>query len=199
MKKRTAAILLSGLMLAACMTGCKEKKPSTTAVVDSAVNQTQAPEVTLPPGEKFEANKGENFLYEKAGLDINFVEVAMTSEEADNKGRYSYAFVFTAKNNSDAVRTITMLDEFAVSVDGVEKESIFSAFSAAHGASVYPDYTRYDTEMNPGDEFTGFVPFCIDSQDWSKMTIKYKPDSKNSNDYIVYNVDRSEVLDKTKK
>lgn len=199
MKKRTMALVLAGLMIMACTAGCDKKKSSTT-IVDSETKHTEAPVVTLAPGEKFKANKGENFTYEKAGLDINFVEMAMTSDEPDNKGRYSYAFVFKAKNNSDEIRTITMLDDFEVSVDGVEyKSDIFSAFSAAHGASAYPDYTRYDTEMNPGDEFTGFVPFCIDKNEWEKMTVTYKPDSKHSNDSIVYTVDKGEVLDKSKK
>lgn len=192
MNKRFTALMAAGLLTVACLTGCGEK--STTKVVDgNAPVVTEA--VTLAPGVEYTANKGEDYNYENLGLTINFSELALTSDSADAKGRYTYAMVFTAVNNGSETADIRMLDDFEVAVDGVKYEdSIFTALSAANGALAYPGSERYDARLEPGETISGFVPFGIDTTDWETLTVTYYPDRSRTNDTIVYTVNKSELV-----
>ncbi len=198
MKKRLTALAAAGLMAAACLTGCGNKNSSTTVLKSgNSSSDGQEPEVTLGPGVEYTAQKGEEFTYEKTGLDVNFTEISLTSDRQDSQGRYTYALVFTAKNNGTETTEVHMLDDFSISVDGKEYDSkIFSAISAANGALAYSGYLRYDAELEPGDSIEGFIPFSIDTIDWKELTVTYKPDRVNSNDTIVYTVERSELVNK---
>lgn len=198
MKKRFTLLAVAGFMTVACLTGCGNKNNST-KVIKSDTNYVtqQAPAVTLPPGEEFTAQKGEEFTYEKTGLDVIFTEISLTSDSQDSKGRYSYALLFKATNNGTAKTEVNMFDDFKISADGKEYDSkMFSAISAANGALAYPGCARYGAELEPGDSIEGFIPFSIDTIDWKTLTVTYKPDRVNSNDTIVYTVDRSELVNK---
>lgn len=200
MKKNIYALLLSGIMIAMCATGCGDK-PSSTVVVDEIPTKEAVTTKVIKPGVEFNASLGEDFTYDEAKLDIKFVEVSQTAADPDNKGRYSYALVFKAKNNNSETLNINMLDDFAVSIDGTRYggDELFSALSAANGAVRYQNYVRYDSELPAGEEMTGFVPFSIPVEKWEDMTITYKPYSDFSNDYIVYNVKKAEVINRTTK
>jgi len=193
MKNRFSALLAAGILAVACFTGCGEK--STTNVISNGTPaQTEAP---LPPGKEYTANKGEDYKYEDLGLKITFDELALTSDEPDSKGRYSYAMVFTAVNNGDKTVDVRMLDDFEISVDGKKYEdNIFTAVSAANGANAYKGGERYDARLEPGQTVSGFIPFAIDSIDWNELTVTYYPDRTKTNDTIIYTVNKSELINK---
>ncbi|WP_044975594.1 hypothetical protein [Ruminococcus sp. HUN007] len=193
MKNRFSALLAAGILAVACFTGCGEK--STTSVVNNGTPaQTEAP---LPPGKEYTANKGEDYSYEDLGLKVSFDELALTSDEPDSKGRYSYAMVFTAVNNGNQTVDVRMLDDFEISIDGRKYEdNIFTAVSAANGANAYNGNERYDAQLEPGQTVSGFIPFAIDTKDWKELTVTYYPDRTKTNDTIVYTVDSSELVNK---
>lgn len=194
MKKRLSVLALAGIMALACMTGCDSNKDSSVKVIEP---QTQKEETALPPGEEFKAVKGEDFVYEKMGLTVNFSEIALTSDYADNKGRYTYALVFSATNNGNETASIRVLDDFKISADGIDYDStMYTALSTANAAHAYSGYSAYDADLEPGQTITGYVPFGIDTTDWKTMTVTYRPATGKSNDTIVYTVDRSELVNK---
>ena len=173
MKNRFSALLAAGILAVACFTGCGEK--STTNVISNGTPaQTEAPL-----------------------LKITFDELALTSDEPDSKGRYSYAMVFTAVNNGDKTVDVRMLDDFEISVDGKKYEdNIFTAVSAANGANAYNGNERYDAQLEPGKTISGFIPFAIDTVDWNELTVTYYPDRTKTNDTIIYTVNKSELINK---
>lgn len=197
MNRKITALMAAALLSVSCLTGCGESKPKTKVIEAGGKISSSEPEVTLPAGVEYTANKGEEYNYENLGLKINFKELALTSDETDSKGKYSYAMVFTASNNGSGTADIRMLDDFCVAVDGVKYEdTIFTALSAANGLMAYPDFERYDTMLEPGQTITGFVPFGLDTMDWNELEITYYPDRSRTNDTIVYKVARSEVIEK---
>lgn len=198
MKKRLSVLAAAGLMAIACLTGCNGTQSGSTTVVDQGnIPLREDVAVTLAPGVEYTASKGEDFVYENNGLKVNFNELALTSDSADSKGRYTYAVVFTATNNGSETVPVRMLDDFKIAADGVEYDStMYTALSAANGALAYEGYARYDADLEPGQSITGFVPFSIDTVDWKTMTVTYIPALNKSNDTIVYTVDRSELINK---
>ena len=194
MKNRFSALLAAGILAVACLTGCGEKSTTNVISTDRTPAQTEAP---LPPGVEYTASKGEDYSYEDLGLKVTFDELALTSEEPDSKGRYSYAMVFTAVNNGTETVDVRMLDDFEISVDGKKYEdNIFTAVSAANGANAYKGNERYDAQLEPGQTVSGFIPFGIDSIDWKELTVTYYPDRTKTNDTIIYTVQRSELVNK---
>lgn len=193
MNKRFSALMAAGILALACFTGCG--KDSSTKVIEAGKPKTEAS--LLPPGVEYKANKGEEYSYEKLGMQINFTEIALTSEDTDPKGMYSYALVFTATNNGSEVADIRMLDDFEIAVDGKSYgDDIYTALSAANGAVAYQGMARYDAELEPGETVSGFVPFGLDTTDWKELTVTYYPDRSRTNDTIIYTVDRSELVNK---
>ena len=195
MKNRFSALLAAGIIAMACFTGCNEKSGTTTTnVINNTPAHTEAP---LPPGQEYSADKGADYTYENLGLKINFKELALTAEEPDSKGRYSYAMLFSAQNNGDKTVKVRMLDDFDVAIDGKPyEESIFTAISAANGLTAYKGMERYDAELEPGQTIEGFIPFSIDTVDWKELTVTYYPDRTKTNDTIVYKVSRSDLVNK---
>lgn len=195
MKKKILALALLSTLVLSSFAGCsKEKK--TTVTTDKNAVVTEAPKKVLGPGEEFKANMGEEFKYEKKQMDIKFIEIAQTSAPAAD-GTVCYAFVFSATNNGKEDVNIWMLDDFKIKIDekDVDREEMYSAISAASGAIAYPDYNRYDSAVKAGESIEGIVPFEL-KEDWKTMVVEYKPDSSNSNDYIVYEVSKSDVVEK---
>ncbi len=195
MNKKILSAVLSLIMAAACLTGCSDKEKTKVTVNKDGISSSEAKKV-LDPGVEYTAQIGKDFKYEKGNLDIRFEEIGQTSR-VDGAGERCYALVFTATNNSDKNLRIWMLDAFKVSID--EKElsfnETFSAISAANAVGKYPDYDRFDAEVEPGKSITGYVPFQVKG-DWIKMKIEYKPDTVNSNDYIVYEITNDDVVNK---
>lgn len=195
MKKKILAFTLLSVLTISSLAGCSDKKKTTVTTNQDAV-VTQAPKKPLGPGEEFKANMGEEFKYEKKQMDIKFIEIAQTSAPAAD-GTVCYAFVFSATNNGKEDINIWMLDDFKIKIDekDVDREEMYSAISAASGAIAYPDYNRYDSTVKAGESIEGIVPFEL-KEDWKTMVVEYKPDSSNSNDYIVYEVSKSDVVEK---
>lgn len=192
MNRRLMASAMALLMAAACMTGCSKKNDVKVTVNSSGGSAVQKKE--LGPGKEFSGKLGENFKYEESNMDVRLVELGQTAP-VDADGVRQYAFLFTAVNNSDKDIRIWMLDSIKVAIDGKEIpfESTFSAVSAANAAIKYGEYTRFDDTIKAGESFTGYIPFEIKG-DWLNMRLEYKPDSENSNDYIVYDFTTEDVV-----
>lgn len=193
MNRRFSALAAAGILALACFTGCSND--NSTKVIEAGNPKAEAS--ILPPGVEYTANKGEDYNYEKLGMQITFTEISLTGEKPDSKGRYTYAMVFTAVNNGDDAADVRMLDDFEISIDGVKYEDdIYSALSAANGAMAYQGMERFDTELEPGQTFTGFVPFALNTIDWDTLTVTYHPDLTRTNDTIVYTVNKSDLIEK---
>ncbi len=201
MKKRVPALLIAGLMIAVCAAGCGDKKNASTVVLDEMPVKQEETVKVIKPGIDYSVNLGEDFLYETANVNIQLTEVAQTSVNADYNGKYPYAMVFTAKNNGSSELFINMIDDITVEIDGTiyYGEELFTAMSAASAATRYTDCGRYDSTLEAGKEIKGYVPFALPSEDWNNMTIRYKPDPKNTNDCIIYTIEKSQLVDRTKK
>lgn len=196
MNKKILAAVLSLIMAAGCLTGCSKDKKKPHVTVNENGASSSEPEKVLEPGEEFKSELGKDFKYEKSSLDIRFEEIGQTSK-VDGSGERCYALIFSTTNNSDKNLRIWMLDAFKISIDGKELSfsDTFSAISAANAAVKYSDYDKYDAEVEPGTSIKGYVPFQIKG-DWIKMKIEYKPDTVNSNDYIVYEISNDDIVKK---
>ncbi|MDO5560394.1 MAG: DUF5067 domain-containing protein [Oscillospiraceae bacterium] len=191
MKKKIFIIALALSLTMMSAAGCGSKKVTT---VTNEGAQTTIAQKVLPPGVEYTADIGKEFIYENENISITFEEIDQTSKPAQD-GRTCMALIFSAVNNSDKAITITMLDDFKVFLDGTEItfDKLFSAVSAATATQLLEGMTRYDATIEKGESIKGFVPFQVYGQDWTTMVVQYKPDAENSNDYIKYEVKKSDI------
>ena len=196
MKKNKLALLLSCVMLVSSFTGCSNSKSKT------EINEGGRPAVTsesqLPPGEEFKGDFGKEFVYEKKNFSVEFLELAKIKDVDDENGSV-YALIFQATNNGDEERQIWMLDDFSIKLDEKETDSskIYNAYSTSYCALVFSPlglqrYNASDEPLKPGETIKGYVALQL-PDDWNIMTVDYKPDSADSNDYITYNVSKNDI------
>lgn len=196
MKKNTIALMLSCVMLISSFTGCSDSKSKT------EINEGGKPAVTtpspLPPGEEFKADFGKEFVYEKKNFTVEFLELAKIKDVEDDDGSV-YALVFQATNNGDEERQIWMLDDFNIKLDDVQTDSskIYNAYATSYCALVFSPlglqrYNASDEPLQPGATMKGYVALQL-PDDWNIMTVEYKPNSADSNDYITYNVSKNDI------
>ncbi len=195
MKKNKLALVLSCIMLISSFTGCSNSKSKTEINEGGkkAVSESQ-----LPPGEEFKADYKKEFVYEKKNFAVEFLELAKIKDVEDEDGSV-YALIFQATNNGDEERKIWMLDDFNIKLDDEQMDSkkIYNAYSTSYCALVFSPlglqrYNASDEPLQPGETIKGYVALQL-PDDWNIMTVEYKPDSAESNDYITYNVSRNDI------
>ncbi len=196
MKKNKLALLLSFVMLISSFTGCSKSKSKTE--VNDGGKTPVVTEKQLPPGEEFKADFGKEFVYEKKNFTVEFLELAKIKDVDDENGSI-YALIFQATNNGDEERQIWMLDDFNIKLDDEQTDSskIYNAYATSYCALVFSElglqrYNASDDPLQPGDSIKGYVGFQV-PDDWNIMTVEYKPDSSDSNDYITYQVSRNDI------